>query len=135
LFRDLADVFDGREPRDPPNLGAIVDVMLRHAWLLAEWMGEAPAMRAFRRQAGWYTKGFRGSARLRDRLMQVETLAELEQIGIEVDVTEPFPPAAMRVARGKTGGTQTVTLPHGYLDTRDGDAPPSAEAETAFSGG
>src|SRR6185436_7036176 len=45
LFRDLADVFDGREPADPPPLGVVVDVMLAHARALAEWFGEGPAMR------------------------------------------------------------------------------------------
>jgi nifR3 family TIM-barrel protein len=62
LFRDLADVMDGREPQNPPPLGEIVVIMLRHARLLAEWSGEGPAMRAFRRHASWYTKGFRGSS-------------------------------------------------------------------------
>ena len=32
--------------------------------------GEGPAMRMFRRHSSWYTKGFRGSAKLRARLMQ-----------------------------------------------------------------
>jgi nifR3 family TIM-barrel protein len=31
LFRDLADVFDGREPGDPPCLGEVVGIMLEHA--------------------------------------------------------------------------------------------------------
>ena len=41
LFRDLADVFAGREPEDPPDFGGVVDVMLEHARLLAAWLGEA----------------------------------------------------------------------------------------------
>ena len=40
LFRDLADVFEGREPADPPGFGGVVDVMLEHARLLAEWLGD-----------------------------------------------------------------------------------------------
>ena len=43
LFRDLADVFEGREPRDPPSLGGVLDVMLEHARLLAAWLGDEPA--------------------------------------------------------------------------------------------
>src|SRR6185295_4853158 len=38
LFRDLADVFEGREPQDPPDLGGVVDVMLEHARLLTAWI-------------------------------------------------------------------------------------------------
>jgi nifR3 family TIM-barrel protein len=135
LFRDLADAFDGREPQDPPRLGEIVDIMLRHARKLAEWIGEAPAMRDFRRQASWYTKGFRGSARQRQRLMQVRTLDELGEVLAELDRDEAFPPSCMRVPRGKTGGTQRVSLPEGYLETLDDETPPAPEAEDATSGG
>jgi nifR3 family TIM-barrel protein len=135
LFRDLADVFDGREPSDPPALGGVIEVMLEHARLLAEWVGEPQAMRAFRRHSSWYTKGFRGSARLRAQLMQIDTLAELEAALAELDRAEPFPPSAMRVARGKSAGTQTVSLPDGYLDDLEDASPPCAEAEDMTSGG
>jgi nifR3 family TIM-barrel protein len=135
LFRDLAEVFAGRTPSDPPVLGAVVEVMLEHARLLSAWIGERPAMRAFRRHTSWYTKGFRGSARLRDALMRIETLAELEQSAAALDWTEPFPPSAMRVPRGKSSGTQVVSLPEGYLDDLDDSTPPGLEAEDATSGG
>lgn len=135
LFGDLARVFDGKQPSNPPDLGAIADIMLRHARLLSDWIGELPAMRDFRRHASWYTKGFRGSARHRQRLMQISTLAELEALLAEFDRDEPFPPTCMRVARGKTGGTQKVSLPDGYLDQLDDAVPPPEDAEDASSGG
>jgi nifR3 family TIM-barrel protein len=136
LFRDLADVFEGREPRDPPLLGGVVDVMLEHARRLAEWLGdELAAMRAFRKHSSWYTKCFPGSAPLRQRLMQVVALAELEDVLAAIDRSLPYPPEAMRVPRGKTGGTQKVTLPDGYLDSLDDDTPPGILAEAADSGG
>ena len=135
LFRDLADVFAGREPGDPPRLGEVARIMREHAELLAGWIGEAPALRAFRKHASWYTKGFRGSAALRDRFMRVETMAELEALLAPLDPEEPFPPSAMRVPRGKSSGTQKVSLPHGYLEQRDDATPPSADAEDAMSGG
>jgi nifR3 family TIM-barrel protein len=135
LFRDLRDAFEGREPCDPPNLGEICDVMLRHARALSDWLGEAPAMRQFRRHASWYTKGFRGSARMREALMRVETMAGLAQLLGALDPNEPFPPAAMRVPRGKTSGTQTVALPEGYLDQLDDDTPPEPEGDAEAEGG
>jgi len=119
LFRDLADVFAGREPEDPPNLGEIADVMLEHAERLAGWFGENPGVRAFRKHATWYTKGFPGSARLRARLTRVHTLAELSGILDGVNREEPFPAAAMRLPRGKTSASQRVVLPEGYLDHPD----------------
>ncbi len=135
LFRDLADVFAGHAPQNPPDFGGIVDVMLEHARLLAAWLGEENAMRAFRKHSSWYTKGFPGSAPLRERLMHVKSLAELEAKLAEVDRWLPFPPEAMRVSRGKAGGTQKVALPEGYLDALDDATPPSALAEAADSGG
>ncbi len=136
LFRDLADVFDGREAANPPSLGVVVDVMLEHAGLLVAWLGdEAAAMKAFRKHSSWYTKCFPASAPLRQRLMQVLRLAELRAVLSGVDRSRPYPPEAMRVPRGKSGGTQRVALPEGYLDHLDDDAAPGPEAEAADSGG
>ena len=109
--------------------------MIDHAGRLAAWFGEEHAMRGFRKHAGWYTKGFRGGARLRTALMEVKTLGDLRAIAAEIDRELPFPPSAMRVPRGKTSGTQKVVLPAGYLDDLDDLTPPGAEAEDATSGG
>ncbi len=135
LFRDLDDLLSGREARDPPRLGEIAAIMHEHAASLAEWVGESAAMRAFRRHATWYTKGFRGSAALRGRFMQVTTLGELDDLLGQLDPSERFPPSAMRVPRGKASGRQTVSLPPGYLDDRQDPTPPSAAAEDGLSGG
>jgi nifR3 family TIM-barrel protein len=136
LFRDLADMFDGREPIDPPNFGEITDIALRHATFLCEWAGEAAAMRMFRRHSSWYTKGFPGSAKMRSRLMRVNTLAELEEILRSFDSSERFPPDAMRVPRGKTSGRQRVSLPDGFLDHRLTDETPPMYVDTpSLSGG
>lgn len=135
LFRDLAAVFDGRPPDNPPRLGEIVEIIRRHGRLLAQWSGETGAMRAFRRHTSWYTKGFRGSAKLRAQLMNVSSLQQLDDVLGGLPVDEPFPPGSMRVKRGKTGGTQKVALPEGYLDELDDATPPAPEAEDATSGG
>ncbi|HEY6553320.1 MAG TPA: tRNA dihydrouridine synthase DusB [Vicinamibacteria bacterium] len=135
LFGDLACVFDGKEPPNPPDFGGVIDTMLEHARLLVDWLGEEGAMRAFRKHSSWYTKGFRGGAPLRQVLMQVRTLAQLKEVLATVDRSQPFPPDAMRVPRGKTGGTQKVALPEGYLDHLEDATPPGAEAEMADSGG
>ena len=135
LFRDLADVFAGREPQDPPNFGEISITMMKHARGLAAFMGELAGMRAFRKHSAWYTKCFPGSAPLRDALMRVESLEQLEETIAVVDPQTPFPPAAVRVARGKSAGTQKVALPEGYLDHLEDATPPGPEAESADSGG
>ena len=137
LFRDLADVFAGREPRDPPRFGEVAGVMREHARRLVEWMGPALGVRNFRKHATWYTKGCPGSARLRGELIRIDTLADLDRILAAADPDVPFPPDAMRVPRGKSGGRQQVALPEGYLDDLDDATPPAAELEqqAAVSGG
>jgi len=135
LFRDLADVFDGREPSDPPSFGDVALVMRSHARLLADWMGEALGVRNFRKHATWYTKGFPGSAKLRGRLIAIEKLSDLDTILDETDPDAEFPVVAMRAQRGKSAGRQTVALPEGYRSQVEDDRPPGAEAEVAVSGG
>jgi tRNA-dihydrouridine synthase len=135
LFRDLADAFAGRSPEEPPNLGEVADIMEEHAAMLVDWFGERSAMLSFRKHGGWYTRGFRSSARLRDRLMRVKTLDELHIVLRSVDREDPFPECGHLVRRGKRSGTQKVALPHGWLDDPDDDTPPDASAEELISGG
>jgi len=135
LFRDLADVFDGREPADPPNFGEVLEIMFEHARNLCDWFGERMAMHSFRRHASWYTKGFRMTPEQRAGLMRVETVADLEALLQDVDRRQPFPPSAMRVVRGKATGTQKVALPAGYLINLDGDTPLSGSDEDPGDGG
>ena len=135
LFQDLADVFDGREPSDPPDLGGCIDTLLEHAALVCDWFGEARGILMMRKFTAWYTKSFPSSAALRERLVRVKTLGELHALVADLDRSTPFPPAGMRVKRGKSGGRQEVALPPGYLDTLDDDVPPCAEAEALVSGG
>jgi nifR3 family TIM-barrel protein len=125
LFRDLADAFAGRSPTPGPCFGEVAEIMLEHAQRLAEWLGEAAAMRAFRRHVTWYTKCFRHSARLRERLSRLETLGELRSALEDCDPSEPFPDTALRVPRGKSARTQRVSLPQGLLE----------QSEAPFVGG
>jgi nifR3 family TIM-barrel protein len=134
LFRDLASVFAGAAPDNPPRLGGVVEVMLEHARLLAAWLGEAGAMRSFRKHSAWYTRGFPGGSGLRGRLMRVTTLAALTEVLASVDPSLPFPPEAMRLKRGKSGGRQQVALPPGYLEHLDDTTPPDEDGETAVGG-
>jgi len=135
LFRDLADVFDGREPVNPPTFGEVIDVMLEHARLVCAWFDEYRGIRMMRKFTTWYTKSFPGGAALRPRLTAATSLEELHAVVADVDRAQPFPPEGMRVKRGKTSRQQRVALPDGYLDDLEDDTPPGAEAEVLVSGG
>jgi nifR3 family TIM-barrel protein len=135
LFRDLVEAFEGRPPTAPPTFGEVADIMLEHASGLTDWFDEPSAMRSFRKHAAWYTKGFRGSAELRSRLMRIATLADLDAVLTDIDRDEPYPSIAHRARRGKRSGTQVVALPPGFLDDLDDDTPLGVEAEDGPSGG
>ena len=135
LFRDLADVFNGKAPAAPPNLGEVLQIMQRHATLLCEFYDERIAIPMFRKFCNWYVKDFTSEPTLRERLVRVNTLAELRDIVAETERTEPYPFTALRTPRGKTNHTQKVALPPDYLLQLDDDTPPCAEAEDATSGG
>ncbi len=139
LFRELAAVFDGREPSAPPRLGEVREILLDHARRLIEFFGEPTGMLQMRKWTAWYTKGFRNSAVLRQRLQRVCTMAELELGLVDLDPEETFPLSALRAHRGKSGRAQSVSLPHGFLDDREDATPPcevvdAAEAES-YDGG
>jgi nifR3 family TIM-barrel protein len=135
LFRDLADVFNRREPADPPYFGEVLEIMFAHARKLSDWFGERMAMHSFRRHASWYTKGFRMTSEQRSGLMRVETLSDLYELFEAVDRSQPFPPSAMRVVRGKATGTQKVALPLGYLNNLNDDVPLAGSDEDPGDGG
>jgi nifR3 family TIM-barrel protein len=133
LFRDLDDTFAGRKPQTPPTFGEVADLMIEHAQMLVDWFGERQAILSFRKHNGWYTRGFQSSARLRDRLMRVQHLSELEEALATINRQEPFPEHGHLVRRGKRGGTQKVVLPHGFWD--DPDDPTAPDSEEMVSGG
>ena len=45
--------------------------------MLADWKGEAVAIREMRKHAAWYTRGMYGAAQMRPALYAAETLEEL----------------------------------------------------------
>lgn len=143
LFGELADVFDGREPRTPPTLGEIAEIARDHAQRLIDLFGPDHGMRQMRKWCSWYTVGFHGSAKVRGQLVKVSTLEEMRRVFALLDPSEPFPEKALRAHRGKGSRTQSVRLPDGYLEDRDDDTPPKgphspaeiAAWEKALSGG
>lgn len=131
LFRELAQVFAGREPDPPPRMAEIVAIMSEHADRLIEFFGPENGMRQMRKWTAWYTKGFRGSAAVRGRLARVSSRADMLEVLAELDPEEAFPPSALRAQRAKGGRTQKVCLPPGYLDQRDDDTPPRSPHDPA----
>jgi len=134
LFRDLADAFAGRPVRDPPNLGAIIEMMVDHAGLLCEAFGEDLGIRQFRKHSGWYLTGLPVGSAVRRSLACAGSLAEVHRLLGALDPHLAFPPEAMRLARGHTNGPRPVHLPTGWLERADDPTPP-AGGDILASGG
>jgi nifR3 family TIM-barrel protein len=122
LFGDLVEVLSGRPAPPPRPLGQVMDVMVLHARLLADHLGEPHAMRDFRKHAGWYMSGYPVGPDVRRRLSHVATLAELDDLLAELDPSTEIVPGGERIKRGHTNGPIRVSLPDGWLDARRREA-------------
>ncbi len=88
LFRDAQALLAGAEPPPPPDAAERFRVALEHARLALRLQGDTrKTMIEFRKHLGWYTKGLHGASELRQRLFQVESLADAE--GIFLGYLEP----------------------------------------------
>ena len=80
IFRELKCYDEtGRIP-PRPEIGEIREMMLRHARLQVKYKGEYSGIREMRGHVSWYTRGLRGSARLREEINKGETYQELEEL-------------------------------------------------------
>ena len=134
LFGDLGAAFEGRPDRLRPGLDELARIMRRHATLLAQWLGEDRGVTDFRKHIAWYLKGFSVGSTLRSAMAQASSLAELDDLLAQLDLTQGFPEAVVGQPRGRTSGARAVTLPDGWLADRTSRAVPHA-AEFENSGG
>ncbi|HEU5169311.1 MAG TPA: tRNA dihydrouridine synthase DusB [Gemmatimonadales bacterium] len=84
LFRDARALLAGRPKPPPPGPVERFAVALDHARLALELQGDTrKTVIEFRKHLGWYTKGLRGASELRQRLFQIESIAEAEAIFLD----------------------------------------------------
>ncbi len=138
LFGELVATLSGQPIPDPPNLGTVSSVVLRHAELLVEHYrtagdeAEFRGVRDLRKHMSWYLKGFPVGSELRQRFGLISGLAELEDLLGALDADAPFP-AAAEGPRGRQGSPAKVALPEGWLDDPcDAQTP---DVEDMHSGG
>jgi nifR3 family TIM-barrel protein len=88
IFRDARALLSGgRHPAMPGPMERFT-VALEHAQLALRLQGDSrKTVLEFRKHLGWYTRGLPGSSALRERLFQVESMAEAESIFL--DYLEP----------------------------------------------
>jgi nifR3 family TIM-barrel protein len=134
LFADLAAAFGGHPERARPTLAQVATTMHRHTELLAQWLGERNGVVDFRKHVAWYLKGFSVPSPLRVALASSSSLAELDDLLAELDLTQAFPDSVIGQPRGRTVGARPVALPAGWLSECASRTVPH-DAELAHSGG
>jgi len=80
IFAELNEYEKTGVMPERPSAAVIRDTMLRHARLQIDFKGEYLGIREMRKHVAWYTKGMKGSAKLRDAINLVESYEELEEL-------------------------------------------------------
>lgn len=79
IFEQIRDIFAGNVPREPEPEEKL-NVLMRHARMLAELKCEEIAVKEMRRHVVCYVRGMRDAARVRTKVNGVATLSELEAL-------------------------------------------------------
>ena len=79
IFREINTYLDTGKIMERPSKAEICDTILRHAALQLQYKGEYTAIREMRKHVAWYTTGMPHSAKLRQMINEMETIAELEE--------------------------------------------------------
>ena len=89
LFRDGHALLAGQQVPETPDAAERFAVALEHARLAIRLQGDTRrTVMEFRKHLGWYTRGLHGSSALRQRLFQIESIGEAENIFLEY--LEPY---------------------------------------------
>ena len=84
LFRDAQALLAGGAPAGIPDAAERFRVALEHARLALRLQGDTrKTVIEFRKHLGWYTRGLHGASDLRQRLFQVESMAEAQAIFLD----------------------------------------------------
>lgn len=79
IFREINSYLDTGIVPERPTGQEVCDTILKHARMQLEYKGEYTAVREMRKHVAWYTTGYPHSARLRQLVNEIETIAELEE--------------------------------------------------------
>lgn len=79
IFRDLEAAYNGEEEPAPPSEEEKKAMIIRHLDELIDLKGENRAVRELRKHVGWYTKGMRGAAKLRQAVNSMTSADEIRK--------------------------------------------------------
>ncbi len=80
LFKQIKEYLATGILLPKPGFEELRDMILRHGKLAIEYKGEFTGIREMRKHVAWYTTGYPGSSRLRNRVNAIETYSDLLQL-------------------------------------------------------
>lgn len=78
IFAQILHYLDTGEELPKPDIREVAAMILRHARDQIAYKGEVMGIREMRKHAAWYTSGYKNSAKLRGKINEVKTYAQLE---------------------------------------------------------
>ncbi|NBQ89323.1 MAG: tRNA dihydrouridine synthase DusB, partial [Betaproteobacteria bacterium] len=147
LFGQIAAGLAGQQVPGDPHLGVVLHWLRAHTHALVAGYRQAgdprPGFDAeltgcteMRKHMAWYLKGYSIGSRTRAALAQVSTLDELDQLLAGIDPDQRPDDDVSQRPRGRTTSERPVTLPEGWLESRDiAEGFSMAAAESDVSGG
>lgn len=80
IFEQIKAYLEHGIIKPKPKFEEVMDMTLRHCRLAIEYKSEYTGIREMRKHVAWYTSGFPGSAKLRNRITEIESIEDLECI-------------------------------------------------------
>lgn len=83
LFGQIKRYRESGISESKPEIGKVIDMILRHGRMMVEFKGQTIGMREMRKHVAWYTAGYPHSAAIRRQANQINTYEELENYCME----------------------------------------------------
>ena len=139
LFGQIRSAFAGLPIPDEPTADVILNLLRRHADLLATMHGdEFYGCREMRKHMAWYLKGLVVGSEVRGSMAKIDSLSELDDLIATIDRSQQLSTEIAHSPRGRTAPSRRVVLPEGWLDSDQLSVQDQAEvreAELNVSGG
>lgn len=80
IFKQIKTYLSTGEILAPPSLQELITMILRHAALQIQVKGAYIGIREMRKHTAWYTSGYPNSSILRNKVNEIETFQQLEEL-------------------------------------------------------
>lgn len=80
LFKQIKEYLDQGIFLSKPSFSEVKEMIIRHAKLSVDYKGEYTGIREMRKHVAWYTTGYAGSAKLRNKVNEIECMEDLVRL-------------------------------------------------------